>query len=146
MELKMGRRDLIKAMGVAAMVPMAFGSEALAQGDVTDETVYELRIYHLNEGKQPGILERFRTKETAIFARLGMHGVGYWVPTDAPLVGKTLIYMLRHKSRAAATESWAKFGKDPEWVALKAETEKDGAFVNLHESTFMKLTDFSPKV
>jgi hypothetical protein len=31
-------------------------------------------------------------------------------------------------------------------VALKAETEKDGAFVNKHESTFMKLTDFSPKV
>jgi hypothetical protein len=31
-------------------------------------------------------------------------------------------------------------------VALKAKTEKDGAFVKKHESTFMKLTDFSPKV
>jgi hypothetical protein len=92
------------------------------------------------------ILDRFRTKETAIFARCGMHGVGYWVPTDEPLAGRTIIYMLRHKSRAAATESWAKFSADPEWVALKAETEKDGAFVKLHESTFMKLTDFSPKV
>jgi hypothetical protein len=75
-----------------------------------------------------------------------MHGVGYWVPTDPPLAGQTIVYMLRHKSRAAATESWAKFGADPEWVALKAETEKDGAFVKLHESTFLKLTDFSPKV
>jgi hypothetical protein len=110
------------------------------------ETVYELRIYHLNEGKQALILERFRTKETKIFARVGMHGVGYWVPTEEPLAGRTLIYLLRHKSREAARESWAKFAADPEWVALKAETEKDGAFVNKHESTFMKLTDFSQKV
>jgi hypothetical protein len=142
----MDRRDMVKAMGMAAMLPMVSGGGAQAQDGVTDETVYELRIYHLNDGKQPGILERFRKAETAIFARLGMHGVGYWVPTDEPLVGRTLIYLLRHKSRAAATESWAKFSKDPEWVALKAESEKDGAFVKLHETTFMKLTDFSPKV
>jgi hypothetical protein len=142
----MDRRDLMKAMGIAAMMPIAAASEAAAQSSVTDETVYELRIYHLNEGKQAGILERFRSRETAIFERLGMHGVGYWIPTDESLAGRTLIYMLRHKSRAAATESWAKFSKDPEWIAVKAESEKDGAFVKLHESTFMKLTDFSPKV
>jgi hypothetical protein len=142
----MNRRDWMKAMGVAAMMPMA-GREMLGQGPgVSDETVYELRIYHLNEGKQDAILERFRTKETKIFERLGMHGVGYWVPTDEPLAGRTLIYMLRHKSRAAATESWAKFKVDPEWVAVKAESEKDGVFVAKSESTFMKLTDFSPKV
>ena len=142
----MNRRNLVKKMGVAAMMSMATGGSAMAEDAVTDETVYELRIYHLNEGKQAGILERFRSKETAIFARLGMHGVAYWVPTDEPLAGRTLTYLLRHKSRAAATESWAKFSKDPEWVALKAETEKDGAFVKLHDITFMKLTDFSPKV
>jgi hypothetical protein len=142
----MDRRDLMKAMGVAAMIPMTAGQELLAEDAVTDETVYELRIYHLNEGKQAPILDRFRTKETAIFARCGMHGVAYWVPTDEPPAGRTIIYLLRHKSRAAATESWAKFTADPEWVALKAETEKDGTFVKLHDVTFMKLTDFSPKV
>jgi len=125
------------------MMTAMLEERAEAQGA---ETVYELRIYHLNEGKQDLILDRFRTKETKIFARLGMHGVGYWVPTDEPLAGRTLIYLLRHKSREAAKESWAKFAVDPEWVALKAETEKAGAFVNKHESTFMKLTDFSPKV
>lgn len=142
----MDRRDLIRAMGMAAMVPMVAGKELMAQEAVSDDTVYELRIYHLNEGKQDGILERFRTKETNIFERLGMRGVGYWVPTDEPLAGRTLIYMLRHKNRAAATESWAKFKVDAEWVALKAESEKDGVFVSKSESTFMKLTDFSPKV
>lgn len=142
----MDRRDLLKAMGAAAVIPMTSAGELLAQGASTDETVYELRIYHLNEGMQAGILERFRTKETAIFARYGMHGVGYWVPTDEPLAGRTLTYLLRHESRTAAKESWVKFAADPEWVALKAETEKNGAFVKLHESTFMTLTDFSPKV
>jgi hypothetical protein len=142
----MDRRDLMKAMGAAALISAAGAGESQAQDAVTDETVYELRTYHLNEGKQPLILDRFRMRETAIFARYGMHGVGYWVPTDEPLVGRTIVYMLRHKSRDAATESWKKFGADPEWIALKSETEKDGAFVKLHESTFLKLTDFSPKV
>jgi hypothetical protein len=142
----MDRRDLMKVMGMAAMIPMTTGHELLAEDAVTDETVYELRIYHLNEGKQAGILERFRSKETELFARHGMHGVAYWVPMDEPLAGRTIVYLLRHKSRAAATESWAQFGKDPEWIALKAETEKDGAFVKVHDVTFLKLTDFSPKV
>ena len=31
-----------------------------------------------------------------------------------------MVYLLRHKSRDAATESWKKFGADPEWIALKA--------------------------
>jgi NIPSNAP len=137
----MDRRNVLKGMGAAAMLPLATSAEAQDA-----ETVYELRTYHLNEGKEAAILARFRTKERAIFARCGMHGVAYWTPTEEPLAGRTLVYMLRHKSREAAKESWAKFGADPEWVALKAETEKDGAFVKLHESVFLKLTDFSPVI
>lgn len=143
----MDRRDAIRTMAAGAFLQVG-SSQGPAAGGATldDESVYELRIYHLNEGKLAGILERFRTKETAIFKRLGMHGVGYWVPTDEPLAGRTLVYMLRHNSRAAATESWAKFKVDPEWLALKAESEKDGVFVAKSESTFLKLTDFSPRV
>ncbi|MGD0798178.1 MAG: NIPSNAP family protein [Acidobacteriaceae bacterium] len=73
---------------------------------------------------QEMILARFRGKEREIFARHGMEGVGYWVPTDEPLAGRTIVYMLKHKSRAAADASWNAFRADPEWVALKAETEK----------------------
>ena len=137
----MDRRSVLKGMGAAAMLPLATSAEAQDA-----ETVYELRTYHLNEGKEAAILARFRTRERAIFARCGMHGVAYWVPTEEPLAGRTLVYMLRHKSRESAKESWAKFSADPEWVALKAQTEKDGAFVKLHESVFLKLTDFSPVV
>ena len=141
----MNRRNLLKTAGAAAILPL--GETMLAQGpasDITPETVYELRVYHLNEGKQDLILERFRTRERALFERHGMHPVAYWVPTEDPLVGRTLMYIVRHKSREAARESWAKCSADPEWVALKAESEKNGAFVNQHDITFMKLTDFSP--
>ena len=139
----MDRRSLIKAAGLTALAPMMLEAQ---DGGVTDETVYELRTYHLNEGKLPLILNRFRTKETELFERHGMHPVAYWTPVDEPLAGRTLIYIVRHRNRAAAAESWKAFGADPEWVALKAESEKDGAFVKLHESTFLKLTDFSPKI
>jgi hypothetical protein len=143
----MDRRNMVKAMGLAAMVPMVAAADAVGQdGGVTEDTVYELRTYHLNEGKLPLILNRFRSKETQLFERAGMHPVAYWTPTEEPLAGRTLVYIVRHKSREAAKESWKKFGADPEWVALKAESEKDGPFVKLHESTFLKLTDFSPKV
>jgi hypothetical protein len=136
-------------MGAAAIVPFVTGSElkALGTGEArAPGAVFELRIYHCFEGKLELLLERFRTKETKIFARMGMHGVGYWTPTDEPLKGRTLVYILRHKSREAATESWDKFKVDPEWVKLKAESEAGGAFVEKHESTFMTLTDFSPWV
>jgi hypothetical protein len=130
-------------MGAAAVVPFVASAGLKAEEHETG-SVYELRIYHCFEGKLEPLLHRFRTQETKIFARQGMYGVGYWTPTDEPLKGRTLVYLLRHKSREAATASWAKFKDDPEWVKLKAESEAGGAFVEKHESTFMALTDFSP--
>jgi len=141
----MNRREVLQGMGAAMMFATASGLAAQTVGDDTG-VVYELRIYHTFEGKLEALLKRFREQETKIFERLGMHGVGYWTPTDDPLKGRTLVYMLKHKSRAAATESWAKFRTDPEWVKLKAESEANGPLVEKHDITFMTLTDFSPKV
>ncbi|HVG26068.1 MAG TPA: NIPSNAP family protein [Acidobacteriaceae bacterium] len=137
---------MLLGLGATGMV-LAAGTEMQAQtGSGGDETVYELRVYHLNPGKLPLILERFRTKETALFVKAGMHPIAYWTPTEGALAGDKIIYIVRHKSREAAKESWAKFQADPEWKVVKAESEKDGAFVAQHDITFMKLTDFSPKL
>ena len=149
------RRSVIKSMGAAALLPLLSSHPAETQHAITDggigpDTVYELRVYHLHPGTQPKILDRFRASETAIFRRLGMQPVAYWVAIDGsallPGGGGTLIYILRHHSRESADASWAKFRIDPEWVALQKETEKDGPFVATLEHTFMKLTDFSPQV
>ncbi len=137
--------QLLSLTGATAMIPNALATEPGADDSAT---VYELRVYHLNEGKLPLILDRFRTKEVAIFKRLGMFPVAIFTPTDDPANaepgGRTLVYILRHPSREAAAAAWTRFRADPEWVALKAETEKDGPFLIKADITFLKLTDFSP--
>lgn len=140
----MNRRMLLQMMGAAAVVP--FAGEPLLQAEAGSGVVYELRTYTCFPGKHPALLERFRTKEMQIFARLGMPGVGFWVPDDEPGRSTKLVYMLRHASREAATKNWAAFSSDPEWLQVKAVTEKDGKLVDVHESVFLDLTGFSPKV
>ena len=77
--------------------------------------VFELREYHAYEGKLDDLLARFRDHTITIFKRHGMESVAYWTPTDDPLKGKTLFYILKHPSREAATANWAAFHDDPEW-------------------------------
>ncbi len=139
----MNRREALQGFGAAMMMSSASGLEAQSAADAGG-VVYELRIYHTNPGKFEPLVKRFRERETKIFARLGMHVLAYWTPDDEPMKGNELIYLLRHKSREAATASWAAFKSDPEWVKLKAESEAGGAFVEKYDITFMTLTDFSP--
>ena len=58
--------------------------------------------------------------------------------------GKTLIYILAHPSREAATSNWKAFRDDPEWQKVRDASEANGKLVNKVDSTFMSLTDFSP--
>jgi hypothetical protein len=113
-------------------------------GQTGDGVVYELRVYHTYEGKLDDLLARFRNHTMTIFKRHGMESVAYWTPTDVPLAGKTLFYILRHPSHAAATANWAAFHGDPEWVQVSAASEANGKLVETVESTFLRLTDFSP--
>ena len=142
----MGAGAIVSAMGGAAMG----GIEALAQAATETGTgsavVYELRVYHTYEGKLDDLLARFRDHTITIFKRHGMESVAYWTPTEDPLKGKTLFYILRHPSREAATANWAAFRADPEWQKVSAASEANGKLVELTESTYLKLTDFSPRV
>jgi hypothetical protein len=141
---------MLKGMGAGAMVSAMAGVEALAQtgGKASVSSgagvVYELRVYHTYEGKLNDLLARFRNHTRTIFNRHEIHSVAYWTPTEAPLAGKTLFYVLRHPSRAAATANWAAFHDDPEWKQVSAASEANGKLVETVESTFLQLTDFSP--
>src|SRR5437762_14274477 len=99
-EETMNRREVLQGMGAAMMLSAASGLEAQSSG-AKSEVVYELRVYHANEGKLDALLARFRDHTVAIFKRHGMQSVGYWTPTDEPLKGRTLIYILKHPSRQA---------------------------------------------
>jgi NIPSNAP len=106
--------------------------------------VYELRIYHVNEGKLDDLLGRFRDHTMQLFEKHGMKNVAYWTPTDDPLKGKTLVYMLAHPSRDAATANWQAFRDDPEWQSVRDKSEANGKLVEKIDSTFLAMTEFSP--
>jgi len=108
--------------------------------------VYELRVYHVVPGKLDAVLARFRDHTMKIFERHGMKNVAYWTPVDEPQKGNTLIYILQHPSRAAAGANWKSFQDDPEWKTVKAKSEENGKLVEKIDSTFMSLTDFSPRL
>jgi NIPSNAP protein len=120
-----------------------FGSARSVVHAQTGGRVFELRTYHTYEGKLDALLTRFRDHTIDIFNRHGMTSVGYWLPTDEPLKGKTLVYVLAFPSREAATKSWAAFRNDPEWKKVAAASEANGKIVEKVDSVFMAPTDFS---
>jgi hypothetical protein len=129
------------AGGFAAGQWLDVSGEARAQGR---GKVFELRTYTSPEGRLNDLAARFRNDTLRIFEKHGMHNVGYWLPTDAPASSNTLIYILAHDSRDAATKSWAAFREDPEWKAVAERTQANGPIVSKVESVFLEATDFSP--
>jgi hypothetical protein len=133
------KTTLLILIGLSAVVTAA---SALSPADTR---VFELRTYHTaSPAKLEALHARFRNHSNKLLEKHGMTLVGFWVPTDADKgSGNTLVYLVAHKSRAAATASWAAFRADPEWVRVKAESEKDGVLAEKVESVFMSPTDYS---
>jgi NIPSNAP len=145
----MKRRTVLKALPFAGLLPAA-AAEALLPGASRaaegGAAVFELREYTTYEGKLGDLLKRFHEHTIGLFERHGMKNVAYWTPTDEPLKGKTLIYILKHPSREAATANWKAFEDDPEWKRVRAKTEESGKIVEKVVVTFMELTDFSARI
>lgn len=119
-------------------------SPKMKNRQVSDDAVYELRIYRTNEGKLANLDARFRDHTIRIFDRHGMDSIAYWHPTKEPDANDTLIYILRHDSRDAAKKSWSAFGGDQEWKKVARESQKDGRFLRERpEAIYLKPTDYS---
>jgi NIPSNAP protein len=147
----MNRRTLLQSLPAAALLPSAAWPINSIEPSPNEEnsmpstsTVYELRIYHANEGKLDDLLRRFRDHTITLFTKHNMKSVAYWTPTDDPLKGKTLVYILEHPSREAATANWQAFRDDPEWQSVRDKSEANGKLVDHIDSTYLTLTDFSP--
>ncbi len=112
----------------------------------TGTTVYELRVYHAPPGKLGELLARFREHTLKLFEKHGMKSVAFWTPVDEPEKSDTLIYILQHPSREAAAANWKSFQDDPEWKSVHEKSEANGKLVDKIESTFLALTDFSPRL
>ena len=153
----MKRRTLLEAMPLAVFVPggilQAMESARAPVGDpqnssaMQDSTVvYELRVYHAYPGKLQNLLARFRDHTMKIFEKHGIKNVAYWTALDEPAKSTMLYYILQHPSREAAAANWKAFQDDPEWKSVKEQSEANGKLVENVESTFLTLTDFSPRL
>lgn len=108
--------------------------------------VYELRTYTTHPAKLENLNARFRDHTVGLFKKHGIESVGYWVPTDKKTSENTLIYVIKHKSRAAATASWKAFLSDPAWKKVAAESQKNGRILAKRpDSVFMKATAYTPQ-
>jgi hypothetical protein len=137
----MNRRTLLQSIPA-----LAFLAQTAAADAPQSTSVYELRVYHTYDGKLDDLLTRFREHTMRLFEKHGIKNVAYWTPTDDPLKGKTLVYIIAHPSRDAATANWKAFGDDPEWQSVRDKSEANGKLVEKIDSTFMVLTDFSPSM
>lgn len=118
------------------------------------DRVFELRAYTATKGNLENLHARFRNHTTKLFAKHGMTNVAYFsVAKNAPNgkeqagANDTLVYFLAHKSEEAGKASFATFRQDPDWIAAKSASEKNGSLTTLPDgvkSTYLKPTDYSP--
>jgi hypothetical protein len=142
------RRTFVQALPAATLLPASLWAAARQDNAIpaSAKAVYELRVYHAAPGKLADLEARFRDHTIKIFDRHGMKSVAYWTPLDEPDKSNTLIYILQHPSREAAAASWKSFQDDPEWKSVKEKSEANGKLVDKIDSTFLALTDFSPRL
>ena len=143
------RRILLQSIPTAATL-LSTVVRAAAQGRSPETSknstaVYELRVYHVAPGKLSELLARFRDHTIKLFEQHGMESIAYWTPLEDPQKSNTLIYILRHPSRDAAEANWKSFRDDPNWQSVREKSEANGKLVEKVDSTFMALTDFSPR-
>jgi hypothetical protein len=148
-------RPIVFALALLLALPIAiFAQAATAPSSPASYSpsfargsrVFELRTYYANPGKLEALNTRFREHTNALFQKHGMTLVAYWMPVTPPAegTGGTLIYVLAYPSVEAREAAWKAFGADPEWVAARDASEKDGKLVAKVDSVLMQATDYSP--
>ena len=141
----MPRRAVVTV--VALLVAFSGSTTATARHDaspVATRLARALAVPHVRQSRTAAVAVELAEGRT-IFARHQMQVVGFWEPLDKEAgAGEKLVYVLAHQSRAAAEASWKAFRDDPEWVKVKADSEKDGVLTAKIESVFLAATDYSP--
>ena len=129
----------VGALGV--IVPLM----ALAEKEKKVEPkVYEMRTYYAEPGRMKALHARFRDHTCKLFQKHGMELVGFWSPRDAKEAEQKMVYIVAHKSKESAEKSWAAFRADPDWIAARDASEKDGKIVQRIEVLWLEGTDYSP--
>ena len=119
------------------------GGDVATSKRVDAQRFFELRIYTAAPGKLDALNRRFRDHTLKFFEKHGIESIGYWTAVDDTNRGK-LYYIVAYPDRASR-EKIAHQGvaQDPEFLAVVAESEKDGKIVTEMESVLLEPTDYS---
>ena len=134
---------LVVAFGAGFVVRGTMGGGTAVLNAQAANHVFELRTYTAAPGKFDALNARFRDHTLRLFARHGISNVAYLTPTEGPLVGTTLIYVLQHDSRAAADKFWAAFQGDPEWIKARDASVVNGPITTSVTRVWLAPTDYS---
>lgn len=104
--------------------------------------IYELRIYDTLPGRLPALHKRFAEHTLALFERHGIKSIGYW--EEAVGQSNRLVYLLAFEDLAQRDRAFQAFQNDPEWIAARGESEKDGPIVSLVTNRILRPTPYSP--
>jgi hypothetical protein len=110
---------------------------------MTGTMIYELRIYHCVSGQLPVLLKRFETTTLEIWKRHGIRQAGFWTVLVGEGGNQDLHYLLAWESLAERETKWNAFQSDPEWIAKRAESERDGPIVASINNMLLQPTAFS---
>ncbi|HEY9625613.1 MAG TPA: NIPSNAP family protein [Crinalium sp.] len=105
--------------------------------------IYELRIYHAMPGQLPALMSRFQNHTLRIWEKHGIRQAGFWTTLIGQSESNQLTYLLAWNSLAEREERWSAFLADPEWIAIKTETEKDAPLVQNSSNELLAPTAFS---
>ena len=137
-----GLAAVVLGIGVCSGLAIGRTNAADEQAAAEASPVYELRTYTTLPGRLPALHKRFAEHTMRLFEKHGMKNLQYFTPMEQD---DTLIYLLMHESRDAAKRSWEGFRSDPEWIAARDASERDGKIVMKVESVFLEPTDYSLK-
>jgi hypothetical protein len=137
-----GLAALVLGVGVCGGLVIGRTNAADEEPAAEASPVYELRTYTTLPGRLPALHKRFAEHTMLLFEKHGMKNLQYFTPVDKD---DTLIYLLMHESRDAAKRSWDGFRSDPDWIAARDASERDGKIVMKVESVYLETTDYSPK-
>ena len=104
--------------------------------------IYEMRVYRVLPGRMPALLARFEKTTLGLFEKHGIRQAGFWTT----LVGESnqdLTYLLAWDSLADRERKWTAFATDPDWIAARNESERDGQIVETIRNSLLAPTAFS---
>ena len=104
--------------------------------------IYETRVYRCLPGRLPALIKRFETITLKLWEKHGIKQAGFFT-TVVGESNQTLTYLLEWDSFAEREKKWNGIMSDPEWVAARGDSEKDGPILAKINNKILVPTAFS---